>query len=193
MEIIRTIVIIIFLTLFLGCKNTENKKKYVNDFAESAIDSNHFNDCDSIISESLKLYLLDFINKVDSIPNPFDKSLIYSVIFTRNNNDTIVEISASIWIPKVLAEFKNKYERKGIVYLKSKVILFGDSINELGLNFYNVNSLKQDSISDNKEYYNTLPEPWTFVPPYIKLRVINGDSLKIVDQYGTDGRYDYYK
>ena len=133
--------------------------------------------------------LVDFTNKVDSFPNPFNKPTVYNVLFGKNNNDTIVGINASF--AAMLVE--NDYEIKGLCFFKEKPVIVYDYIESIGDDFYDESKLSK--IMSNDYIYNDTseyPMAWTRVTPEIAYKV-KGDSIIWVFDSSFGDKYNFHK
>jgi len=183
----------LILIFLLGCKNntkTENKEVKDNIVAQN-MNSNSFDS--NVILQPLLAYLLDFIDKVDSIPNPYYKTIVYSISFLKENSDTIIDIAASISVPLVKPEFENDYEIKGIYFLQQKPVVIYDYTESIGEKFYNDHKLIKEAI-DNYIHMDTndMTNAWTFVPPNLLCKVVNNDKVIILEDKSGNGKYNFY-
>lgn len=178
--------IVVVLVLFVGCNETKKKEAgTLNDHNELM----KFNEIDSVISsEELREALLELTYKVDSIPNPFGRSVCYSLIFYKKNEDTLLSLTANIYFPEILEVRNPNYELKGVFSVRGNSLAVYDYKEPIGGSFYDKNKLQAidmlneyDSISKS---YPDSHEGWTFVAPYILFEITNGRLIRIDSYFG---------
>ena len=184
---ITTLIIVIILVFFVGCNETNKKEARIIINDEYKVMK--FNEIDSVVlSEELREALLELISKVDSIPNPFGRSVCYSLSFYQKEADTLVSLEANIFFPEILEKVESNSELKGLFSVRGNNIALYDYKEPLGGSYYDINKLKaEELLNQNDSFsksYSDSNEGWTFVTPYILFKIINRKLIRIDSYFG---------
>lgn len=183
-----TIMAIILLVIFISCDGTN--KKEVTKVEKDGNKEMKFNEIDSVISsDEVRKALLELIFKVDTIPNPYGRSVCYFLNFYKKNDDTLLSLTADIDFPVILPEKTTYYELKGLFSVFGRDIALYDFIEPLGSQYYSQNnfivkeiSYQQDSLFRS---YAESYEAWTYVSPYILYKIYNRKLIRIDSYFGN--------
>ncbi|MBZ0241728.1 MAG: hypothetical protein K8F24_00810 [Bacteroidales bacterium] len=186
-----TIITNILLALFIGCDGTN--KKEVRKVKKDENREMKFNEIDSVISsDEVRKALLELIFKVDTIPNPYGRSVCYFLSFYQKNADTLLSLTADIDFPIILPEKPTYYELKGLFSVFGRDIALYDFIEPLGSQYYSQNNLIVKEISYQQDSlfrsYAESYEAWTYVSPYILYKIYNRKLIRIDSYFGNKPR-----
>jgi len=152
----------IVLIVFISCKGdkTERNRQVVpGEIIDNIVNQKDTTGKDKteidkvICSDTLSTSIMDFTNKIDSIPNPFKRSTCYSLGFFKEGKDSMLALEAYVYFPRLTEQMKSYYEGKGMFYLNDKKVAIFDWKESLGGQFYNEDKLEpippfeEDSIS----------------------------------------------
>ncbi|HYX08901.1 MAG TPA: hypothetical protein VE912_19360 [Bacteroidales bacterium] len=182
-----TSIIAILLVLFAACNGDRNKgdEKDRKDIQKVV----KINEMASVISSvELRKALKDFIIKVDSIPNPFGRTVCYSLSFYKKAADTMLVIEANVFFPEILEGRKSYYEMKGSFSVYGKEIAIFDYKESLGRQYYDKSKLKinkrLNQIDSLSKSNSDSSEAWTFVAPFKLYEIKNNELIKIDSYFG---------
>jgi hypothetical protein len=183
-----TQIIVIIFIFFVGCNDSNKKQARI--IIKDEYKVIQCNEIDSVISsEKLREALLELIYKVDSIPNPFGRSVCYSLSFYKKGADTLLSLEANIFFPEILEKAESNNELKGLFSVQGYNIALYDYKESLGSFYYDKNELKAEELLNRNDNilksYSDSHEGWTFVAPYILFRIKNRKLIRIDSYFGN--------
>lgn len=175
--------LVLLIVVLVSCNNVERNDSNLV-LKEDAIISRSQNKL-TIKSDTLFTVLENFINEIDSITNPFNNSVCYTLQFFEKDSDTLIGIMANINYYRLTEDEELDYEYKGVFNLMDQKIAVLDKKECLGKKFYVEDALEKIDIYKEDSVYNTFVEcneAWTFNPPRMLFQV-KGDSIVLLEKY----------
>ena len=189
----RLYILLTVFVLYNGCIRPHTPSKEDANMANAVGLQSERQEESIVILQPLNKYVTDFIEQVDSIPNPHNRSIVYTVSFLKQDNDTIIEIAGSLSARLVKEEAKSEYSFKGGGYINEKPVLIYDYTVGIGISCYNQSDLNQELA--NRFIYNDsldLTTSWTYVPPTMRLRLLQSQTIELLEDNTGSGKYNFH-
>jgi hypothetical protein len=186
-------VFIIIVAIFCFACKTRQKQESAETKSINVNESNSI-----FLSKTINDTLIQFVNSIDSIPNPYNAPVMYIVICEKNKKDTTLRFYAYPGLLEAVDIDTNNNEDKKISFkviggkqVKNKpVIIYSDGFNNLDGLVYK-DSLSIDFVNENDFFNNYHGELyfWSYYPITEWLyKLTDKDSLVLL--YKQKGKHE---